>query len=57
MRTETKSKILFTTLILAGMSPSCYLLSVGDYVLYGIGLLVLGIGLLAWLWWPRKKHH
>ncbi len=52
MTTETKSRILFTTLILAGMSPSCYLLSVREFVLYGVFLLIAGLVLLGWLWKP-----
>lgn len=52
MTTATKSRILFTALILAGMSPACYLLSSASYVLYGVFLLIAGLALLAWLWKP-----
>jgi hypothetical protein len=52
MKTETKSRILLTTLILAGMSPSCYLLSYNAYVPYGVMLLVLGVAILVWIWKP-----
>ena len=52
MTTETKSRILLTTLILAGMSPSCYLLAYSTYVVYGLLLLGLGIALLVWVWKP-----
>lgn len=52
MKTETKSRILFTTLILAGMSPACYLLPSGSYMLYGILLIIAGLALLVWLWKP-----
>lgn len=45
MTTATKSRILFTALILAGMSPASYLL-------YGVFLLIAGLALLAWLWKP-----
>jgi hypothetical protein len=52
MKTETKSRILFTALILGGMSPSCYLLASESYVVYGIALLLGGVALLIWVWKP-----
>lgn len=52
MSTETKSRILLSTLILAGMSPSCYFLAYNTYVLYGVGLIIAGIALLVWIWKP-----
>ena len=52
MKTETKSRILFTALILGGMSPSCYLLASESYVVYGIALLLAGVALLIWVWKP-----
>jgi hypothetical protein len=56
MTTETKSKILFTTLILAAMAPSCYLLSTDTYLLYGVFLLMAGVAMLAWLWKPWQRN-
>ena len=52
MKTETKSRILFTALILGGMSPSCYLLASEQFVVYGLSLLIAGVGLLIWVWKP-----
>ena len=54
MTTETKSRILLTALILAGMSTSCYLFSVQAYVLYGVALVIGGLALLIWVWKPWK---
>jgi hypothetical protein len=45
MTTQTKSRILLTALILVGMSSSCYLFTVQAYVLYGVGLVIAGLGL------------
>ena len=52
MTTQTKSRILFTTFILAGMSTGFILLSQGANSLYSILLVFAGLGLLAWVWKP-----
>ena len=55
MNVRTESRILLTTLILAGMGAGCYILSFSTtYWLFGLTLLVLGIGLLLWVWKPWK---
>ena len=54
MKTQTKSRILFTALILGGISPSCYLLASEQYMVYGLILLLGGVALLIWVWRPWK---
>ena len=54
MSVRTESRILLTTLILAGMAPGCYLLTMSTYRMFGVLLIVLGIGLLLWIWKPWK---
>ena len=52
MKTGRKSQILFTALIIGGISPSCYLLASDSYVVYGVALLLGGLALLIWVWKP-----
>jgi hypothetical protein len=52
-RTELYSRILLTVFILAGMSPALYFMYRG-LVLWGIGLIVVGIVILFFVWRPRK---
>ena len=52
-RTELFSRILLTVLILAGMSPALYFMYRG-LVLWGIGLIVVGIVILYLVWRPHK---
>jgi hypothetical protein len=56
MTTETKSRILLSTLILAGMSPGCYLLAYNIYLPFGVGLILAGIVILAWIWKPWRRQ-
>ncbi len=52
MTTETKSRIMLTALIAAGMLPGCYLLTLRAYLPYGLMLIVGGLGVLLWVWKP-----
>ncbi len=52
-RTELFSRILLTVFILAGMSPALYFMSRG-LVIWGIGLIVVGIVILFLVWRPHK---
>jgi hypothetical protein len=52
-RTELYSRILLTVFILAGMSPSLYFMYRG-LVIWGVGLIIVGIVLLFLVWRPHK---
>jgi hypothetical protein len=54
MNTRTQSRVLLTALILAGMSPACYWLTLESYRLAGIILIIIGLVILAWVWQPWK---
>lgn len=54
MRTETKSRILFTVLAAPLVALSFYWLSIG-LTLWG-GLVLLGsVAVLIWVWWPKAE--
>ena len=54
MKTDTKSKILLTILILVPMAGALWLTLLGGlWRLTGIAILLAGIALLVWVWWPR----
>ncbi len=55
VRTETKSKILLTVIILFFMAAALWLtLLPGLWRILGIVLVLAGIAALVWTWWP---HH
>lgn len=55
MKTTTKSRIMLTILALVPMSGALWLLLLGGlWRLTGIGVLVIGIAFLIWVWWPRS---
>ena len=55
MKTETKSKLLLTILILVPMAGALWLLLLGGlWRLTGIAILLAGIAFLVWVWWPKK---
>jgi cytochrome c oxidase subunit IV len=51
--TQLYSRILLTVFILAGMSPALYFMYRG-LVIWGIGLIIVGIVLLFLVWKPHK---
>jgi ABC-type transport system involved in cytochrome bd biosynthesis fused ATPase/permease subunit len=53
MSVQTKSKILLSALVLGGMAPSLYLLFIG-YAPWGVGLILLGVAILLWMWQPWR---
>jgi uncharacterized membrane protein YqjE len=54
MNNRTQSRVLLTALILAGMSPACYWLTLDSYRFAGILLTLIGLAALAWVWQPWK---
>lgn len=55
VKTETKSKVMLTILVLVGMSGGLMLTLMGGlWRLTGIAILLAGIAFLIWIWWPRS---
>jgi hypothetical protein len=54
MRTETKSRILFTVLTAPLWVLVLYWYSVGVQ-LWATLVLVGAVAVLAWVWWPKKE--
>jgi hypothetical protein len=54
MRTETKSRILFTVLSIPLWVLVLYWYSVG-VTLWATLVLVGVVAVLAWVWWPKKE--
>lgn len=52
-QTQLFSRIMLTVLILAGMSPSIYFMMRG-MVIWGLGLIIVGIIILIFVWKPHK---
>jgi hypothetical protein len=59
VKTTTMSKILLTVLVLVPVGFSLWWLWLGSPALRIFGAVVLlgGIALLAWLWWPRGSRN
>jgi len=60
VKTETKSKIMLTVLILFFMAAALWLtLLPGLWRIAGIALLLAGVAALVWTWWPHEEseHH
>ena len=55
MSTTNKSRILLSVLIIGAMLPGCYLLAGGDYMIYGLILVLGGLAVLAWVWKPWQR--
>ena len=56
MNVRTESRILLSTLLLAVVGAGCYVLTfMASYRLFGVILLILGIGLLLWVWKPWHR--
>ena len=53
MTTQTKAKIMLSVLIAGGGLPTAiFLLTSGQFVIYGWLVLLLVLGILLWLWQP-----
>jgi hypothetical protein len=55
MPTQTKSRILLTVLVAPPLALSLYWLFTGNPI-WGLIVLVGGLGLLAWVWWPGQRE-
>ena len=56
MNVRTQSRILLSTFVLAAIGAGCYVLTyMASFRLFGIILVILGIGLLLWIWKPWKR--
>lgn len=53
MTTQTKSRLLLTVLVAPPLALSFYWLFGGN-PLWGTIVLVSGLALLAWVWWPGQ---
>jgi hypothetical protein len=53
MTTQTKSRLLLTVLVAPPLALSFYWLFGGN-PLWGLIVLVSGLALLAWVWWPGQ---
>jgi len=57
VKTETKSRIMLTIIILVIMSGALWLtLLDGLWRLTGIVVLLAGVAALIWVWWPHNNE-
>jgi uncharacterized membrane protein YjjP (DUF1212 family) len=57
VKTDTKSRIMLTVLILVPMAGALFLLLMGGlWRITGIAILLAGLAFLIWVWWPKHPN-